>query len=69
MASDEKAPKKTARVMITMMKNVNDTLGSGIGKPAADVSKVECGTCHRGAAIPKYEAPPAAVPAAPRPPA
>ena len=66
MASDEKNDKKIARVMMTMTKNVNDTLAMGITK--ANVTKVECGTCHRGEAIPKYEAPPAPAPAA-RPPA
>jgi hypothetical protein len=58
-ALDDKQTKKTARVMFTMMKNVNDTLTAGVGKQAADVTKVECGTCHRGQAMPKYEAPPA----------
>jgi hypothetical protein len=64
MASDEKAPKKTARVMMTMTNRVNETLASGLGKAAADVTKVECMTCHRGEAIPKLPPPPAA-PAAP----
>src|SRR5215471_20299980 len=40
-ATDEKQPKKTARVMITMMSHVNDTLASGIGKPAAEIIKVQ----------------------------
>src|SRR5580765_4960396 len=57
-ATDEKAPKKTARVMITMMNHVNETLGSGLGKPAADITKVQCATCHRGEAIPKTPPPP-----------
>ena len=57
-ATDEKQPKKTARVMITMMSHVNETLASGIGKPAADITKVQCVTCHRGEAIPKNPPPP-----------
>jgi hypothetical protein len=57
-ATDEKAPKKTARVMITMMNHVNETLASGLGKPAADITKVQCATCHRGEAIPKNPPPP-----------
>jgi len=65
MASDEKAPKKTARVMIQMTSRVNDTLAGDIGKTAASVTKVQCGTCHRGEAIPKYEPPPPPAPAAP----
>ncbi len=65
MASDEKATKLTARVMMRMVDHVNETLASDLGKPAADVVKVECATCHRGQAIPKVE-PPAAPPAAAR---
>jgi len=64
MASDEKAPKKTARVMITMMNHANEALASGLGKPAAEITKVQCVTCHRGEAIPKNPPPPAP-PAAP----
>jgi hypothetical protein len=62
MASDEKQPKKTARVMLQMTMRINETLQSGIGKPAADVTKVECATCHRGVSIPKVEMPPPAAP-------
>ena len=58
MASDEKAPKKTARVMMKMMATVNETLASGLGKTPADITKVECVTCHRGEAIPKNPPPP-----------
>jgi len=58
-ATDEKQPKKTARVMITMMNHVNETLASGLGKSAADITKVQCATCHRGEAIPKNPPPPA----------
>src|SRR6516162_10352678 len=36
-ASDEKQQKKTARVMMKMVNDINMTLGSGLGKPAADV--------------------------------
>jgi len=54
-ASDEKQQKKTARVMMKMVNDVNNTLGSQIGKPAADVVKVQCITCHRGSAIPKTQ--------------
>jgi photosynthetic reaction center cytochrome c subunit len=65
MASDEKPPKKTARVMMKMMANVNDTLASGLGKAPADITKVECATCHRGEAIPKNPPPPPPPAAAP----
>jgi hypothetical protein len=69
-ATDEKQPKKTARVMITMMNHANETIASGIGKPAADLTKVQCVTCHRGEAIPKNPPPPAppAAPAGGQPP-
>ncbi|MBS1819070.1 MAG: c-type cytochrome [Acidobacteria bacterium] len=62
MASDEKQTKKTARLMLQMVGHVNEMIASGVGKPAGDVVRVQCWTCHRGKAIP--ETPP---PAAPRP--
>jgi hypothetical protein len=62
MAADEKQPKKTARVMMRMTTHVNEMLASDLGKPAADIAKVQCATCHRGSAIPKVD-PPAATPA------
>ena len=58
MASDEKPPKKAARVRIQMMNHVNETLATGLGKSAADVTKVQCATCHRGEPIPKTPPPP-----------
>ena len=61
MASDEKQTKKTARVMLQMVNHINETFGAQIGKAAADVSKVQCATCHRGKAIPE-------TPVAPPPP-
>jgi photosynthetic reaction center cytochrome c subunit len=54
-ASDDKQAKKTARVMMKMVGDINNTLGSQIGKAAADVVKVQCVTCHRGASIPKTQ--------------
>jgi hypothetical protein len=54
-ASDEKQQKKTARVMMKMVNDINNTLGSQIGKASADVVKVQCITCHRGASIPKTQ--------------
>jgi hypothetical protein len=62
-AADEKTPKKTARVMMKMVTNVNELIAAGVGKPAADVAKVSCATCHRGSAIPpKFDPPPPAAP-------
>jgi hypothetical protein len=58
MALDEKPAKNTARTMMRLTANANQTLTSAITKP--DLQKVDCGTCHRGAAIPtKFEPPPA----------
>ena len=67
MAADEKQPKKTARVMMQMTMHANEMLAKDLGKPAANVTKIQCGTCHRGEAIPKYEPPPPPAPAAPAP--
>ncbi len=63
-ASDAKAPKKVARTMLQMMNHNNEMLASGIGKAAADVVKVQCWTCHRGAVTPTAP-PPLPPPAAP----
>ena len=54
-ASDEKPTKNTARVMMKMVGDINNTFGGQLGKPAADVVKVQCVTCHRGSAIPKIQ--------------
>jgi hypothetical protein len=61
-ASDDKQPKKTARVMMQLTQRVNETISTGIGKTAADVTRVGCFTCHRGKAIPD-PVPPVAPPA------
>jgi len=52
-ASDEKETKKKARVMLAMAREVNMKLQSELGKPAAELTQVQCVTCHRGVAIPK----------------
>jgi hypothetical protein len=54
-ASDDKQEKKTARVMMKMVMDINARLGSELGKPAASVVQVQCMTCHRGSAIPKTQ--------------
>jgi cytochrome c peroxidase len=65
-ASDEKPQKKVARVMMQMVEHDNDMIAKGVvGKAPADIVKVECATCHRGAAIPKVEMPPTAAGGAP----
>ena len=62
-AADTKPAKLVARAMMKMANDVNTTLAAAIQKPAADLTRVQCMTCHRGEAIPKL--PPPAAPAAP----
>jgi Photosynthetic reaction centre cytochrome C subunit/Tetratricopeptide repeat len=52
-ASDEKETKKKARVMLVLARDVNMKLQSELGKPANQLTNVQCVTCHRGVAIPK----------------
>ena len=66
-ASDEKPAKEVARAMMRMATNINETLAANIKKPADQLTRVQCMTCHRGAAIPTL--PPPAPPAAAAPPA
>ena len=67
LASDAKTSKLVARVMMQMVSDINAKLATNIKKPADQMTKVECATCHRGAAIPALP-PPAAAPAPPAPP-
>src|SRR5438477_5695275 len=60
-AADTKQPKLVARVMMQMVGEINTKLAANIQKPADQLAKVECMTCHRGAAIPVLP-PPAAAP-------
>jgi hypothetical protein len=57
MAADEKPTKATARMMMRMVAGINTQLATAITK--SDLTKVNCGTCHRGAAIPTKFEPPA----------
>ncbi len=70
-ASDEKPAKEVARVMMRMATTVNEQLAANIKKPADQLTRVQCMTCHRGAAIPTLPppAPAGAAPAAGAPPA
>jgi hypothetical protein len=56
LAADEKPTKQTSRVMLRMTSDINAILAEQLGKPAESIAKVECATCHRGAAIPMVEA-------------
>ena len=47
-ASDDKRQKQTARLMLTMVNDINARLSAAIRKPAADIVRVQCATCHRG---------------------
>lgn len=58
-ASDAKPEKTTARMMIVMTDTINAKFLSQIkAQGTAPVSKVECGTCHRGEAMPPAYVPP-----------
>jgi hypothetical protein len=54
--ADVKPEKAKARVMLRMVMNINQTLGTELtklGKPANEIVQVQCVTCHRGVPIPK----------------
>ena len=53
MASDEKAPKNMARAMMRFTADLNARLAPALGKPADEITRVQCATCHRGVPIPK----------------
>jgi len=59
MAADTKTPKIVARAMMQMTGEINAKLASAISKPADQLTRVECATCHRGAAVPVLPPPPA----------
>jgi hypothetical protein len=67
MASDEKIAKVVAREMMRMTTDINTRLAANIKKPADQLVKVECATCHRGAAIPALPPPAPAANAQPAP--
>jgi cytochrome c-type biogenesis protein CcmH/NrfG len=47
-------PKKdVARAMMAMTNDLNAKVQAATGKPANEVTRVECVTCHRGVAIPQ----------------
>jgi hypothetical protein len=66
-ASDSKTTKLVARVMMQMTSEINAKLAANIKKPADQITRVECATCHRGAAIPVL--PPPTPPGGAQPPA
>ncbi len=52
-ASDEKQAKKTARVMLQMVGEINGKLLPQMGKEQAELIQVNCATCHHGQARPQ----------------
>ena len=52
-ASDTKPTKGIARKMILMSREITAKLPEITGKPAAEVTRLRCATCHRGVPIPK----------------
>ncbi|MGB7220401.1 MAG: photosynthetic reaction center cytochrome c subunit family protein [Vicinamibacterales bacterium] len=56
-ALDDKAEKKTARLMLKMVNDLNAKLTAEvapvIGRPAAELTRVQCATCHRGVTKPE----------------
>jgi hypothetical protein len=77
MAADTKIEKTVARAMMMMTNEINAKLAANLKKPADQIARVECATCHRGVAIPVTPQPPppparggaAAAPATPTAPA
>lgn len=45
--------KEVARAMMAMTNDLNARVQAATGKPANEVTRVECVTCHRGVAIPQ----------------
>lgn len=52
-AADDKTAKRTARVMIEMVRAINSTHLAGLDQRGNPPVKVECATCHRGTAEPR----------------
>jgi len=68
MAADTKIEKTVARAMMQMTGEINAKIAASVKKPSDQITRVECATCHRGAAIPVTPPPPPApLPAAAAP--
>jgi len=52
-ASDDKAEKNAAREMMKITQAANNSMPEAFGRPAAELTRIGCITCHRGVAIPK----------------
>jgi tetratricopeptide (TPR) repeat protein len=52
--SGEKEPKKdVALAMMAMTRDLNAKVQEATGKPAGEVTRIDCATCHHGVAIPQ----------------
>jgi len=52
-ASDDKDTKLSARAMMKVTQGVNASLSTEFGIPAAELTRIQCITCHRGVPVPK----------------
>ena len=52
-AADSKPAKNVARRMILLSREITAKLPEVTGKPAAEVTRMRCATCHRGGAVPR----------------
>jgi hypothetical protein len=50
--SDEKPQKKAARAMMTMVRDLNTSVATAVGRPPEATTRVGCVTCHRGVPMP-----------------
>jgi len=51
-ASDDNPAKSTARVMITMLKDINEKYLPQLGADSRYATQVTCGSCHQGQSSP-----------------
>jgi hypothetical protein len=52
-ASDDKGEKAAARAMMKLTSELNTNLATALARPAAELTRVGCITCHRGVPQPK----------------
>ena len=50
---DDKPQKRTARLMLRLVADLNATLDAELGPAPGDKQRVRCITCHRGEPIPR----------------
>jgi tetratricopeptide (TPR) repeat protein len=52
-ATDERSPKRTARVMMEMVRSINGQYLDGLKSDRPQVVEVKCVTCHHGLTVPR----------------